>query len=408
MAEKADRAFPFSVPIHKSSDFFAEQRSSLRKYIPELDGIRALAIISVVWHNVTAGHYIGGVVLKIINMFANSGWVGVQLFFVLSGFLITGILLDEERSPKQLQYFYMRRFLRILPLYYSVLCLAFIILPLLHVAPAWLEGDRRQQFWYWTFLINWSAPFLGDGPAFGHFWSLAVEEQFYLLWPLCVIMLRRRDLMWVCLFLIVGALFVRGALVHHDLQFALGAAYKFTAARWDALAVGALLALLVREQVWYRFVVSISPVIFWGGVLYIVVFMAVDRNLGPVGPGLAVLNQTVTALLFGVLIFYAVQVGVGRAARWRHFLTFASLRSVGKYSYAIYVFHLPMIQILAPFWRRFFPSQENPGNVTAFAFLVFAASYGLSVVSWYLLEQPCLRLKRFFVTRKPSMDGLES
>lgn len=396
MIDSVESAPVFSGRDVKQLDLFSAQQQTLNKYLPGLDGLRALAIISVVWHNVTAGHYTGGAVSKIINMFSNSGWVGVQLFFVLSGFLITGILLDEKKTQHQLRNFYMRRFLRIFPLYYAVLCIAFLILPILNAEPSWLVEERHQQVWYWTFLSNWSAPFFGSLSAFGHFWSLAVEEQFYLLWPLLVMTLQRRSLISVCLLLMISALLIREALVLYDLPFALNAAYKFTVARWDALAVGAFLALAVRQHDWYARAVKWMPHISWSSFAYILVFMSLSRNFAPVGPGITVLNQTVAALLFAAMLFFAIQPEVNRPTHWQKVLTSAPLRSVGKYSYAIYVFHLPMVQIMNGFWKDFFSQKPPLVGVTGFSILIFVASYAAAYCSWYLLERPCLSMKRFF------------
>ncbi|MFT3929897.1 MAG: acyltransferase [Spongiibacteraceae bacterium] len=368
----------------------------LRKYIPELDGLRAIAIILVVWHNVTAGEYIGGVVWKLVNLLSNTGWVGVQLFFVLSGFLITGILLDEKKSPHQLRNFYMRRVMRIFPLYYAVLGFAFVLLPLFHLTPLWLHDDLRQQLWYWTFLINWSAPILGDGHAFGHFWSLAVEEQFYLLWPLCVLTCQRRTLLKLGLFFIASALLIRSALIAYDLEFALAAAYKFTVARWDALAVGALLAVMVRDTEWSQLLLRYMRPAFVGAVAYIVIYAILNRNFAPVGPSFAALNQTVAALLFGVVLFASIQTHEQGSTRWQGFLLHPFMRLVGKYSYAIYIFHLPVNLIVVPWWSRTMMIESAPLNATCLALLVFSLSYLAAMISWALLEQPCLRLKRFF------------
>jgi peptidoglycan/LPS O-acetylase OafA/YrhL len=390
----------FSKQNVEEPTLFIRQQKILSEYIPPLDGLRALAIISVIWHNVTAGHYTGGAISKIANMFANAGWIGVQLFFVLSGFLITGILLDEKKTKYQLRNFYMRRFLRIFPLYYAVLFVAFIILPIFNAMPSWLQTDRHYQIWFWTFLINWKEPFSTDGPALGHIWSLAVEEQFYLLWPLLVITLQRRALMVVCLFLMISALLVRGALISYDLTFALKAAYKLTVARWDALAVGASLALLVRNKAVYGKVVTYAPFILGATSIYILIYMALSRNFAAVAPGLGALNQTAAALLFGTLLFNAIRVDANYySSRWQHFLAYAPLRSVGKYSYAIYVFHLPIIYVLTEHWKHYFGEKQTSLEITGFAVLVFVASYASAYCSWYLLESPCLKLKHYFSTK---------
>ncbi len=372
----------------------------LRKYMPELDGLRAIAIILVVWHNVTAGRYTGDFFWRLVNLLSNAGWVGVQLFFVLSGFLITGILLDEEKSPGQLRNFYMRRVLRIFPLYYAVLCIAFVLVPALNIAPPWLQDDMRDQFWYWTFLVNWSAPLLGDGQALGHFWSLAVEEQFYLLWPLCVLVLSRRKLVVLGAFFVVSALLIRSALIAYDAEFAEAAAYKFTIARWDALAIGALLALWVRDDAWWRLWLRYSRFVGVAAAIYIVMYAGLNRNFAPVAPSLGAFNQTAVALLFGAVLLVSLHWNENPATHWQRFLSHPIMRSIGKYSYAIYVFHLPIRYLVSPLWNKWLTPTVGPLQVSAQALTIFLIAYAAAVISWICLEQPCLRLKRFFVTAK--------
>ena len=374
----------------------------LRGRMPELDGLRGLAITLVLWHNVSAGQYTGGAIARLINLLSNTGWVGVQLFFVLSGFLITGILLDEKGAPLQLRDFYVRRVLRIFPVYYVALAVVFIVLPLMLATPSWLTlPPDLSQAWYWFYLNNWSSPFLGDVPALGHFWSLAVEEQFYLLWPVCVIFLRRRTVLTICLMLFISAPLIRLLLTAANSELASSASYKFTVVRWDALAVGALVALVVRDRSWLRQTRKLLPFIVYGALVFFIVFIAVNKNFAPVGAG-AWFNQTAAALLFAGLLFRAVQPPLAGGKNRQRLLTNNFLRSTGKYSYAIYVVHMPMIFALHPLWRDYVPGvKQSPiVDATAFSIVVFVASYLVAFVSWYLLERPCLQLRRFFVSTK--------
>jgi peptidoglycan/LPS O-acetylase OafA/YrhL len=364
--------------------------------MPTLDGLRGVAILAVIWHNagLTWSYADGPLGYGLFRLGANLGWMGVQLFFVLSGFLITGLLLDSKGRPQQLRHFYMRRVLRIFPLYFTVLLIAFALLPALGLAPHWLDRDRAQQLAYWTFTSNWVAPWLGTGTAFGHFWSLAVEEQFYLLWPLLVVAVSRDGLARCCLALIGSALLLRAWLIWHDRQFAELAAYQFTVVRWDALAMGALLALALRRSEWFAWLDRhwlnlLAPVL-----MYIVLHIAVEHNFAAVGDGVAVLNQSVAALLFSLMLFGALRPAAAGDSPLQRALQWPQLCAVGKYSYAIYVFHLPVIHIWggAPIWLRGSPLLESICNVA----VVFALSTALAVVSWHSLEQPFLRLKRFF------------
>ena len=153
------------------------------RHVPAADGVRGLAILVVLIHNaawINAGT--GSFLLKLTLAITSTGWVGVQLFFVLSGYLITGILVDALGSPRYFRHFYIRRTLRIFPLYYAALLVALFVVPQVAQVPAWAAAARQNQWWYWSYLSNWGAPF-GHGIAgLPHFWSLAVEEQFYLCW----------------------------------------------------------------------------------------------------------------------------------------------------------------------------------------------------------------------------------
>ena len=163
----------------------ASTEVSSRKHIPALDGVRAVAVLLVIcfhfWQVFTYGPY------SLVGKIAMWGQTGVDLFFVLSGFLITGILLDTKGSPSFLRNFYARRILRIFPLYYATLLTIYLIGPLFRWS-AWVP--ENQSLWFWTYLQNLPMTFAPGhvaGPE--HFWSLAVEEQFYMVWPFLVLRL---------------------------------------------------------------------------------------------------------------------------------------------------------------------------------------------------------------------------
>ena len=221
-------------------------------HIPALDGVRALAILLVMGVHTdvffrsqpTAG-------TRLVDAVMGFGWGGVDLFFVLSGFLITGILFDTRAAPGYYTSFYARRALRIFPLYYVALAVILLVLPILgamwhHATPKLFE----HQAWLWTYTTNIGIALHGrwELAATGQtvlFWSLAVEEQFYLVWPFLVAALSPRALTRLAGAMVVGALLLRLGLVFWGDHVV--AVYVSTLTRMDALAMGALVALAARR-----------------------------------------------------------------------------------------------------------------------------------------------------------------
>ncbi len=180
-------------------------------HVPVLDGLRGLAILLVLLHHFANVYAPSAWTRNAWHRVVGSGWCGVDLFFVLSGFLITGILHDARRGPGYFRNFYMRRVLRIFPLYYGVLAALFLAYPLLAGSHQRFAALAEHQPWLWLYAQNFKVILSGDWVPCGmnHFWSLAVEEQFYLFWPFVVFACRRRTLLHVSVALVVLALAVR-------------------------------------------------------------------------------------------------------------------------------------------------------------------------------------------------------
>jgi len=179
-----------------------------------LDGLRGVAILLVLFLHFIIGQGVPAPSVLVDWWFigiVRAGWMGVDLFFVLSGFLITGILLDTKGSRHYFRQFYTRRVLRIFPLYYGSLVLFLILLPTLFPDDQVLHDLHADAVWFWTYLYNVKVAAAGFTPssALGHFWSLAVEEQFYLIWPIVVLCLGRRHLLGAFWAGVVGALLCR-------------------------------------------------------------------------------------------------------------------------------------------------------------------------------------------------------
>ena len=225
----------------------------LPTHIPVLDGLRGIAILMVLLSHVidgrAANHGLGGQLIRLTQF----GWVGVDLFFALSGFLITGILVDSRHRPHHFRNFYARRTLRIFPLYYGVLFVVFAAVPLFgKTSSAAFQLLQHRQAWLWfygsnvycAFTATW--PFASPWVWMGHFWSLAVEEHFYLIWPAIVFLCpTSRRLITVCGIVILGVWAARFCCWMSDVNGI--AQYVFTPLRIDALVAGGLAAALVRR-----------------------------------------------------------------------------------------------------------------------------------------------------------------
>ncbi len=375
--------------------------------VAALDGVRGLAILVVLIHN--AAFIMGSsdaLILKLTTTITGTGWTGVQLFFVLSGFLITGILLDARGSPTFFRTFYLRRTLRIFPLYYVFLAVAFFVVPLF-ADHGWTGVARRNQWWYWTYLSNWGGA-LGYGiPGLSHFWSLAVEEQFYLLWPLLVFALSRRGLTALCAVLIGATPLLRLLLRVSGLPELAG--YEFTIARWDALAFGAVLAILVREEAGRAWLRPRAPWIGGAAVLGLVAVMGVERGFPERALLVQVAGQTLAAALGASLIYFSVvpfrPSPSGAAASLRASLSAPWLRFLGKYSYAIYVLHFPIHILVSRHVAGFVNAVDGPARLLRLALYVpsiSALSIVAALISWRVIEKPFLDLKERFAPRETS------
>src|SRR5580693_7177583 len=207
--------------------------------IPQLDAVRGLAVLLVLLHNTDVYPSLH------LGLIADNGWMGVDLFFVLSGFLITGILLDTKQSGRYFENFYARRCLRIWPLYYSALLFMLVIVPLFRPseAPA-IFGARSSPWWaYPLFLQNFLIPIPTSAAGLlGVTWSLAVEEQFYLVWPLVVRFCTEAQLRRIATAVIFVSPALRFYLVRHQVNI-----YSNTFCRLDGLMAGALLAIVIRS-----------------------------------------------------------------------------------------------------------------------------------------------------------------
>jgi len=368
--------------------------------IPALDGVRGVAILLVLAHNLNPFSGTGGRLERWIEYDSNFGWVGVQLFFVLSGFLITGILLDTRGAPRYLRAFFARRVLRIFPLYYAVLVATLLVIPALGLAPRRLLADPENRVWLWIYLVNWAEP-LGRGvTAFPHFWSLAVEEQFYAAWPFVVRHATPRRLLAITAGLMIAALAARICVRRAGLVGE--AAYMFTVCRMDALAVGAAVAALIRMPAAHAWLIRQRGRIAAGAGALFIAGLVTTGGYSRAGFADQAYGYTILALVFATLVLLVVldheRGKGGLGAIFEHRI----LRSFGTYSYGIYLFHQFINQLLGvPLLARLLPRGIGIQAGLAYMLAVTAASYATAVVSYHAYEQHFLALKRYFTPGRP-------
>jgi peptidoglycan/LPS O-acetylase OafA/YrhL len=362
-----------------------------------LDGLRGLAILLVMAYHFFLPHtgahsHQSGWVLQL----AQAGWMGVDLFFVLSGFLITGILTDTRTQPHYFKNFLGRRFLRIWPLYYLSLLGLLVVVPLLMgTVPPELQSMRDKQAWFWLYGANWL--FAKEGgftqTSGGYFWSLAVEEQFYLVWPLVVYACSTRMLLRVSLGLMACSLALRLVLAQAGLST--GALYTMTFTHLDGLAAGSALAIMLRCPAltarllrWLPWAVGVS-------VLGLAAVRWADQDFFFWSRHMATWGYSFIAVVFSGLLVCTVRSAPDQ--RLHRFFSSGALTQCGKYSYALYMVHVPVASFLfAKLQVKLEPVLGYEGMFLAFIVTSFAVSWGLAVASWHVLEKRALRLKRYF------------
>lgn len=354
----------------------------ISEYIPQFDSIRAIAVLLVIIYHWFEGN-------SILNFIPN-GPLGVNIFFVLSGFLITGILLKAKKQvatqslkrSMAFKNFYIRRTLRIFPIYYLVLVLF------------WLAGDpviHRNALYYFTYTTNYF--FYAQQafpPRLSHLWSLAVEEQFYILWPWLILLVNKKYLPYlISLFIVIG----------------ISSNYIFISKGWwgliltptcfDAFAIGAGLSYIIayrpdiisRIQSGFRWI--------FVAVLLLFIFSILDKSILPV--------RTCHALLAIVIIYYCLFKNNNPVMNY--VLNNKWLIRIGKISYGIYLYHLFVPELWNWVIKKFASwnidllfNNAMPGAfkstwlfIQHFSFLLL-----LCILSWNLIEKPFNSLKRWF------------
>lgn len=379
------------------------------RQVPALDGVRGIAILIVLLHHFESILPGSNLAVNLLKATFYMGWSGVDLFFVLSGFLITGILVDTKQAKNYFSSFYARRVLRICPLYYSVLTfMVFMARAINRPALDNIMPLRSDQIYYFFYLNNWWVLLKDKWHAniIGHFWSLAVEEQFYLLWPMCVWLIPTRLVLRVSLIGCALAFILRIALVT-----AYGPSHAIdqnTFTRMDALLAGACCAMVVRSESLIATVKAWLTPAMWTAAAGVLAIDFLAGELWQAGVYMETAGFSLLSLGFSALVLRAY-LEQGRPSMAQKIFTSAPLRAMGKYSYGIYVWHVPILWITMPFVPGAFGVGVNPLSSALFFVGLIGFSFAVAAVSYDLFESPFLRLKsRFspqFDSALPAMIG---
>ena len=380
--------------VAAAEDTTEQPRSSLR-HVNSLDGFRGLAFLLVFFRHYTLTSHMTSNLARKSMAVGQGGWVGVDLFFALSGFLITRILINSVGQKDYYRNFYARRSLRIFPLYYGVFLVLFLATPWLYLQ--WHRGHLAFLFYLGNFAIALHSSLAGVAPdvTLLHLWSLSVEEQFYLIWPFVIaFVLRRRSLLFLCAGLSLCSLMIRVVLLlvlPHNSAFEWS--YLSLPTHVDGLLYGAIAAILLQSRSVEACQTGARRLSIVAGLLLGVIYITSGFDFHSVA--MDTIGYSALALLSASVIVQALS--PGSWAAWLGNLGF--LRWMGKYSYGLYVYHY----LFSPIFGRLEHKLQNAVGSTLWGgllsvLLMFLSSIVMAVLSFRFYEMPWLRLKRYFVS----------
>ncbi|HEY1903611.1 MAG TPA: acyltransferase [Terracidiphilus sp.] len=342
----------------------------LPSYIPELQGLRGLAVLAVVFY-----HCHPRLVGTSVHYASLWGWAGVNLFFVLSGFLITSILLEAREKPRYFRNFYGRRVLRIWPVYLLVLVVVYLNAPWF-IGPAIAAAVKSAPWLAYIFFVQ-NLFHLALPPAIGPTWSLAIEEQYYFLWAPMVRFLRRP---WMLAAVLVAALIASPVLRLANLRWI---TLTHTLIHLDGIALGSLLALGL-----YTLTCSRRAWLGIGLAAMLLGFCATATIAG----GTAFLDSALALAFAGAMLAAVASTGARNPVSVA--LRRGPLAFYGRISYGLYMTHIIIFIYFGWFDARM-DRYGIPGNLAVVAFRL-AASTAAATVLWYAFESQMLKLKRYF------------
>ncbi len=382
----------------------AQHVEPLKGHIASLDGVRGLAILLVLMIHFCC--LTGGQPRRIADRLfykcAFTGWCGVDLFFLLSGFLITGILFDTKFSRHRMKNFYARRSLRIFPLYYGVVILWFLVLPMIN--PAWNYASGwplAKKVCVWLYAVNWGwVCFNYDFGVMDHFWSLAIEEHFYLVWPLVIWFFSRKTAMRICIACCGASALSRALLL--TLGVIPSKIWKLDTSHIDSLCLGGWLALTARGPSGSAPLVGPAKKVAVLAFFALVCVILWRTGMNHMDGMFQILGIPPLVVFFGASLVLVVHAPLSSPLG----MIFNSglMRFFGKYSYGLYVWHW----LLSDHFEVWFPTKQYQVSfgeyipaVAAHAILCSMVTILVAVISYKIYEKMFINMKRFFEPRRP-------
>jgi peptidoglycan/LPS O-acetylase OafA/YrhL len=382
-----------------------------RRHIPALDGLRAIAIILVLLFHLKPYTF-------------SIGWTGVLLFFVLSGYLITDILLEAKKTPGYFRSFYARRSLRIFPAYYLCMLIAALAVNFYGPLKTWVKTVESAGPTEWIYFLLYVQNYWLGWREFatplswplGHTWTLAIEEQYYLIWPAIIYVLNRRFLWIFCLVLIVSSPAVRIWIfaTTHNASLAL----LTLPGQCDALAMGALIAVVgrsasvaqriqsgasirfdragpSRKRIGFALVILL---LFWSGLIVSSGWESYAAPVSWLGAGQNILFITIASLVFATLLLLSLD----ETSLLSKILSQSVLTHIGRISYGLYLYHVVIFMVVDQ-------SIADQSSGTDFAMTIIVLKltllYGVAILSYRYFETPFLRLKSKFALNPALRQG---
>lgn len=369
--------------------------------VKEMDGLRGIAVILVMALHIfnRANEFTKHPVLTFISDLTTIGWIGVDIFFVLSGYLITSILLKAREKEHYFKNFYARRILRIVPLYYATMLVVFlVIIPIKE--PEFSVKIPQLIPVQLLYLQNWLGitAFVQTTGYLWVTWSLAIEEQFYLFWPALVYFMKREHLVKFSIGYILLSAVIRiiGVLVWANTSKVFHFFYYNSFSRFDELIFGGLLAIGLSTLDYKEKIKKFAAPVFWTSTVVFIILCLIDLPNLPHPNYLHIPLNTAgyTTLTISTAALISIFITHPESSVLRRIFRNGALEFLGKYSYAMYLFHIPVTLILLDLlWWTHYRGWKIYLLYIASSFLVTIV---LSFASWHLFEKHMLNLKKYF------------